>query len=93
MKMRTVRDIIGEPEQWSNCISDEPEAMPYVNGAKIIDVFANSRELAIHLRGEAGTETLSVFEITDAAVRETLVKALKPGAKIRDVLDTPIQSA
>ena len=93
MKMRTVRDIIGDPEQWSNCISDEPEAMPHVNGAMILDVFANSRELAIHLRGEAGTETLSVFEITEAAVRETLVNALKPGAKIRDVLDTPIHSA
>ena len=90
MKMRTVRDVIGEPEQWSNCLSDEPEAMPYVNGDKILDVFANARELAIYLRGEAGTETLSVFEIADGALRESLVKALKPGAKIREVLDTAI---
>jgi hypothetical protein len=90
VRMRTVRDVIGEPEQWSNCFSDEPEPMPYVNGARILDVFGNARALAIHLRGEAGSETLSVFEITDAGVREGLIKALKPGAKIREVLDAPI---
>ena len=68
MKTRTVRDVIGEPEQWSNCIADEPEPMPYVNGDRILDVFGNTRALAIHLKGEAGSETLSVFE----KIREAL---------------------
>ena len=93
MDIQTVRDIIGEPEDWSNCITDEPEAMPYVNGAIIVDVFSTANEIAVHLRGETGFETLSVFQIENSTIREGLVKALKPGQSICEALGTPILTA
>ena len=64
--------------------------MPHVNGATIHDVFANGRDIAVYLRSETGSETLSIFEVTDPVIRENLVKALKPGRKIGEVLDAPV---
>lgn len=93
MEMRTVRDVIGDPEQWSNCVSDEPERMPDVSDATILDVFSNANEIAVHLRAAAGSETLSVFRIHEPADREGLVKALRPGRKLSEALAAPMQVA
>ena len=90
MDIQTVRDVIGEPEHWSNCITNQPEAMPYVNGAIILEVFSTFNEIKLHLRGENGFETLSVFQVPDSTIREGLVKALSPGKSIREALGTQI---
>ena len=48
MAKQTVRDVIGEPNGWSNCVSDEPVAGPAVSGAVILDVFSTVNEISIH---------------------------------------------
>ena len=90
MNIMTVRDVIGDPQQWSNYISDEPEPMPLIDGPKSFMSSKSPDELAVYLRHGTGTETLSVFEISDSNVREKLVDALELGREIREVLDTPL---
>ncbi len=90
MDIQTVRDVIGEPEHWSNCISDHPESMPHVNGAIILEVFSTANEIKLYLRGENGFETLSVFQVNDSTIRQGLVNALRPGTSIREALGTQI---
>ena len=90
MAKRTVRDIIGEPNNWSNCVSDELVATPAVSGAVILDVFSTANAISVHWRADSGFETLSVFKIRDPQIQVSLVNALMPGMFLLDALDTPI---
>jgi len=90
MAKQTVRDVIGEPHGWSNCVSDEQVATPAVSGAIILDVFSTANELSIHWRAESGFETLSVFRINDPQVQAGLVDALIPGTCLFEALDKPL---
>ena len=56
MDKQTVRDVIGEPEDWSNSVSDEPVTLPVVSGAIILNVFSTLNEVSIHWLGETGFE-------------------------------------
>lgn len=90
MAKRTVRDVIGEPNSWSNSVSDELVARPAVSGALILDVFAAANEISIHWRADSGFETLSVFKIGNPEIQAGLVDALMPGTDLLDALDKPI---
>lgn len=90
MAKQTIRDVIGEPHGWSNCVSDELVATPAVSGAVILDVFSTVNEISIHWRADSGFETLSVFKISDPQVQLGLVNALLPGMFLLEALDTPI---
>jgi len=90
MAKQTVRDVIGEPRVWSNCVSDEQVATPAVSGAIILDVFSTANEISIHWRADSGFETLSVFRIGDPQVQVGLVNALIPGMLLLEALDSPL---
>jgi len=90
MAKRTVRDVIGEPRHWSNCVSDEQVARPAVNGALILDVFAAANEISIHWRADSGFEMLSTFRIGNPDIQAHLVGALMPGSSLLEALDKPI---
>ena len=90
MAKRTVRDVIGEPHSWLNCVSDEQEAKPAVSGARIVDVFSAANEISIHWRADSGFETLSTFRIGNPEVQADLVDALMPGTSLLEALDKPI---
>ena len=90
MAKQTVRDVIGHPTEWLNCISDEPVAIPAVSGAQIVNVFSTTNEISVHWRAESGFETLSVFRISDPQIQAGLVTALIPGMFLLEALETPL---
>lgn len=90
MAKQTVRDVIGEPNDWLNCVSDELVATPAVSGAVILDVFSTAHEISIHWRADSGFETLSVFKIGNPQVQACLANALQPGIYLMEALDMPI---
>jgi hypothetical protein len=92
MAKQTVRDVIGEPNGWSNCVSDELVATPAVNGATIVDVFFfAANEISIYWRANSGFETLSIFRISDPKIQEGLVNALTPGRFLLEALGAPLR--
>jgi len=91
MAKKTVHDVIGEPNGWSNCVSDELVATPAVNGATIVDVFSTANEISIYWRANSGFETLSIFRISDPKIQEGLVNALTPGRFLLEALDAPLR--
>ncbi len=90
MAKQTVRDVIGHPSDWLNCISDEPVARPAVSGAQIVNVFSTTNEISVHWRAESGFETLSVFRISDPRIQASVVTALIPGMFLLEALETPL---
>ncbi len=90
--MSTVRDVIGDPTTWSNCVSDEPEPLPDLNTATVVDVFVSASEMRVYMNGSRGSQALAIFQISDATAREHLVAAFQPGRKVHEALATPIQS-
>jgi len=85
-KMRTVRDLIGDPSSWVNHISDEDGNMPEMDGATIQDIFNSGNQLAIYTRNTAGIEALSIFYIDSAELRERLASLLLPGLNVHDAV-------
>ncbi len=90
MAKQTVRDVIGEPHGWSNCVSDAQVATPAVSGAVILDVFSTANEISIHWRADTGFETLSVFRISDPRIQAGLVASLMPGMFLLEALEKPL---
>jgi len=90
MAKQTVRDVIGEPRGWTNCVSDEQVATPAVSGAIILDVFSTANEISIHWRAASGFQTLSVFNVSNPQVQAGLVNALIPGMLLFEALDKPL---
>jgi hypothetical protein len=90
MAQRTVREVIGEPHSWSNCVSDEQVARPAAHGALILDVFSAANVVSIHWRADSGFETLSVFRVGNAEIQADLVGALMPGTSLLEALDKPV---
>jgi len=91
MAKQTVRDVIGEPHGWTNCVSDEQVATPAVSGAIILDVFSTANEISIHWRAESGFQTLSVFKVGNPQVQVGLVNALIPGMLLLEALDKTLK--
>jgi hypothetical protein len=85
-KMRSVRDLIGDPSSWVNHISDGDGNMPEMDGATIQDIFNSGNQLAIYTRNTAGIEALSIFYIDSAELRERLASLLLPGLNVHDAV-------
>lgn len=90
MAKQTVRDVIGDPNHWLNCVSDEVVATPAVSGAVILDVFSTANAISVHWRADSGFETLSVFKISDPRIQVGLANALLPGMFLLEALDMPL---
>src|SRR5688572_24480115 len=56
-----VRDVLGEPEAWANCISDGGGGVADMRSAVILDVFVKQQHIALYIQGQDGGETLASF--------------------------------
>jgi len=84
MAVRTIRDVLGEPESW-------PNTMPVGGDAVIVEVIASDDfdQLVIETRTNGGGTTYSAFELRAAELRRALVRVLQPGTTLRDAM--PLQ--
>ena len=85
-----VQDVLGEPESWGNCVSDQLVGLPDLRGATILDVFDTGEKLTLYARGADGTETVSVFVVEDQDVRRKIAAAMYPGADVLAALHAAI---
>ena len=85
-----VQDVLGQPESWSDSISDQAIGLPDLRGATILDVFENGKKLTLYSRGVDGTETVSMFVIEDQDVRRKIATTMHPGANVVAALQAAI---
>lgn len=85
-----VQDVLGEPESWENCVSDQLIGLPDMQGATIIDVFDAGKKLTLYARGVDGTETVSVFVIEDQDLRRKVATAMQPGVGVLAAMQAAI---
>jgi len=90
MDKRTVRDVLGEPESWSNYMRGEWRGIPDMKGATISEVVALGKEVAVHTKGAPGGDTFSVFVIEDQDLRERTIRALRPGVEVHEAVAAAI---
>src|SRR5688572_21428124 len=81
-----VRDVLGEPEAWANCISDGGGGVADMRSAVILDVFVKQQHIALYIQGQDGGETLASFFIEDQDLREKVDEALRTAAEVVEAL-------
>jgi hypothetical protein len=86
----TVCDVLGKPDLWVNCISDELSGLPDMRGATVLDVFVSRDQITLYARGSNGTESASVFVIQDQDLRQKIVMAMQPGVEVLAALRVAI---
>ncbi len=86
-----VRDVIGEPESWSNYLRADLHTNANMEGATISDVISSGNELAIHTKGAPGGDTFSVFQIADPGIRERTLCALRLGAAVHEAVGASLR--
>ena len=89
MDGKTIRDLFGEPEAWTNHFSDGENAMD-MDGAIIVDVFVSGNQVAIYTKNDEGVEALSLFFVNDPDVRARVALAFAPGSNVHDAIAAPI---
>ena len=90
MENKTVRDVLGEPESWSNYMRGDWHRDANMVGAKISEVVTLGKEIAVHTRGAPGGDIFSVFVIEDQDLRERTVRALRPGVEVHEAVAATI---
>jgi hypothetical protein len=90
MDKKTVRDVLGAPESWSNYMCGDWHGNANMKGATISEVIALGNELAIHTKGAPSGDTFSVFFIEDRDVRERTVRALRVGTEVHEAVAATI---
>ena len=90
MGEKCVRDVIGEPEAWANCITDEP-SQPDLRRHIIVDVFLSGKQLALYTLDADGSEALSLFNLDGRDTQERLLRALRPGLTVEEAVASPIE--
>lgn len=89
MDHRTVREVLGEPSTWSNSVTST-RVVPDMLDAQIVDIYCSGNEISVLTHSEKYGDTLSVFRIPDATVREGVIGALKPGRPMPEALAAAI---
>jgi hypothetical protein len=83
---RTVRDVLGDPESWSN-YRNGAWGRPQLHGATIVSATeAESDELQLAIEAD-GQMMHSTFVTADRAERHRLLEILQPGLRLTDCLD------
>ena len=90
MEVRTVRDVLGDPESWPDYIRRENRGKLNMAGATISLVLASGNEIVVQTKGGACGETFSVFVIKDNDLRERTVRALRRGAPVHEAVAAAI---
>jgi hypothetical protein len=90
MSETIVQDVLGEPESWANCVSDQLIGLPNMRGATILDVFVSRKELTLYALGTNGAEAMAVFVIEDQDLRQKIASAMHPGVAVLAALRASI---
>lgn len=85
-----VSDVLGEPESWANCISNELVGLPDLRAATILDVFVSRNELTLYALAANGAEAMAVFAIENTGLRNKIATVMQPGLDISTVLQAAI---
>lgn len=86
----TVIDVLGEPEAWANCVSDQLAGLPNMREWTILDVFVSRNELTVYASAADGAEGVAVFEIENQNVRQKVATAMQPGLGVSEALQAAI---
>ena len=81
-----VQDVLGPPEAWTNCVSDQLIGLPDMRAATIGDVFVCRNKLTLYVQGADGAEAVAVFVIEDQELREKIATAMHPGKSVHAAL-------
>jgi len=81
-----VQDVLGQPEAWTNCVSDQLVGLPDMREATIGDVFVCRNKLTLYVRGADGAEAVAVFVIDDQGLRQKIATAMQPGENVHAAL-------
>ena len=90
MDSKTVRDVIGEPESWPNFMYWECKKSQDMRGATITEVFASGDQLAIQTKGAVCGDTFSTFVIEDKALRDRVIRILRPALSVHEAVAAEI---
>lgn len=90
MSETMIQDVLGEPESWGNCVSDQLVGLPDMQGATIVDVFVSRNELTLYTQGTNGAESVAVFVVEDQDVRKKIATLMQPGVEVYAALRTAI---
>jgi hypothetical protein len=82
MPVRTIRDVLGDPETWRNFV-------PVSGDAVIAEVIASEDydRVVIETRNGSAYPTYSSFVIGDAETRKILIRFVRPGMTVEDALE------
>src|SRR5687768_16999437 len=72
MNAKAVRDVIGEPETWSNHFHVAGEGPTDIRGATISQVFSAGNDIAVCTEGGACGATFTVFAVEDKELRDRI---------------------
>jgi hypothetical protein len=89
MAGRTFRDVLGEPSTWSHSATST-RRRPDMRDATVQNIFCSGSKVSVATRSIQYGDTLSVFNIPERDLRERVLRALRPGASVAKVLETPI---
>lgn len=90
MSETIVSDVLGLPESWVNCISDELAGLPNLREATILDVFVSRNELTLYASAANGSEALAVFVIDDQGLRKKIATVMQTGLAVSTALQAAI---
>ena len=82
---KTVRDVIGDPETWSN-YGAGGMGMPLFRGATIVGTRESEPDELKVVIDARGRSLHSTFVIADRDVRQRLIEILKPGLLLEDAM-------
>ena len=85
MAVRTVGDVLGQPETWAH-VTAVWEGLPNLRVAVITNVIAVGNELTIMTTGGSRGPIVSTFDITDPATLAALTRVLRPGLRVHDAV-------
>ena len=85
-----VSDVLGNPESWANCVSDQLIGVPDLREATVVDVFVSRNELTLYAQETNGSESVTVFVIEDQDVRRKIATAMPPGVGVLAALQAAI---
>ena len=85
-----VSDVLGNPESWAHCVSDQLVGLPDLRKATVVDVFVSRNELTLYAQETNGAESVTVFVIEDPDVRRKIATAMPPGVGLLAALQAAI---
>ena len=77
-----VRDVLGEPESWTNHLHVAGEGPTDIRGATISQVFTAGEDIAVYTEGGACGATFTIFAVEDKELHDRIERALRLGLDV-----------